>query len=316
MISELPARVAKIALEETACPSCGSNVCERIFEHADGLASYATVRCMGCGLLYLRPRPTSDAAGVYYAADSYSPFMSSGHGGGAFHLAYTSARRLSVRWKRRRIEKLHAVGSILDVGCGTGEFLLEMKRAGWRTFGLEPSEQASTFARRLLEDQVYTGPISERSLEVLSPEWDVITLWHVLEHLHEPLGALRLLQRRLKPDGLLLVAVPNVGSYDAGVYGPDWIALDPPRHLYHFTPTTMQSVLNQCGFRIVDRRQMPLDAFFNVFMSEIAVVGKRGWLSIPAAVCRAPWTIGRSLLMGARGGSGSSMLYAAEKAPA
>jgi len=155
---------------------------------------------------------------------------------------------------------------LLDIGCGTGEFLAAVRKGGWQVEGVERDEKASSWARDSLGIPVTAGDLY--SLPSTAGPFDVITLWHVLEHLYDPARAVQRIGDLLGKDGYLLIALPNIESIDARVYGADWIALDTPRHVNHFSPGTLTRLLTDAGFAPLARRQLPFDAFFNTLMSE------------------------------------------------
>jgi len=171
-----------------------------------------------------------------------------------------------IRWKRRVIERHAQPGRLLDVGCGTGEFLHFMQKSGWQTRGLEPDARAARFARETYGLAVDTAAVE--ALERMQRPWDVVTFWHVLEHLAEPVPVLRAAADLLAADGWMLVALPNPTSIDARVYGHRWVAWDAPRHLVHFSPSTLARAAEAAGLEVIEQRTMPLDAAYNCLMSE------------------------------------------------
>ncbi|NUM79424.1 class I SAM-dependent methyltransferase [bacterium] len=300
-----------VVFEQTNCLICSETNSEEKFSYRDEYGRYAVVRCRACGFHFLNPRPTQTTIGVYYAADTYTPFLSSSDHEDIFTKLYRAIRRYSVAWKRNKIENYFQNGSALDLGCGTGEFLSEMKRHGWQVAGIEPSPEAASFAREKLQLNVVTGTIDSEIAQ--DQTFDVITMWHVLEHVHDAERALHNISEKLKPEGILAIAVPNINSFDASVYGSEWIALDPPRHLYHFTPQSMTALLQRARFSVVATKQIPLDTIFNCLMSEIKIIRKRSLIIAPflglrlAAVC---WW---SLIYGWTGKRSSTVLFFAKK---
>jgi SAM-dependent methyltransferase len=131
---------------------------------------------------------------------------------------------------------------------------------------LERDEKASAWARENLGIPVTSGDL--HSLPEHAGPFDVITMWHVLEHLYDPAHAVKRLHGLLAKTGFLLVAVPNIGGIDAQVYRGNWIALDTPRHVNHFAASSLTRLLTGAGFSPLANRQLPLDPFFNTFMSE------------------------------------------------
>lgn len=164
-------------------------------------------------------------------------------------------------------------GSLLDIGCGTGAFLHYMKQLGWQVTGLEPDDTARNNAKTLYNIE----PLPSTELFSLPPQqFDAITMWHVLEHVHALHDYLRQIKTLLKPEGSLLIAVPNYTSSDAEHYGPFWAAYDVPRHLYHFSPDAMETLLKQHKIRIVRKHPMVFDGFYVSLLSEKYKTGGNG----------------------------------------
>jgi 2-polyprenyl-3-methyl-5-hydroxy-6-metoxy-1,4-benzoquinol methylase len=181
-----------------------------------------------------------------------------------------------------------------------------MRANGWAVMGLEPSQDASKFARKELKLDVLTGFIDKKSFHSMRGYFDVITMWHVLEHVHEPQAALALVANKLEEEGLLVIAVPNIASLDARMY---WIALDVPRHLLHFTPETMEKLVNESGMMIIKKHQIPLDTVFNSLMSEMAVIRRSTKWLLPLFLIRLSVTIICSWFNGIHDNKGSSVMY-------
>jgi 2-polyprenyl-3-methyl-5-hydroxy-6-metoxy-1,4-benzoquinol methylase len=223
-------------------------------------------------MVYLSPRPPESESWRYYQHEEYLPFSSAQEGGSLTEQVYKAVRKVNLRWKRKLIEHYwrggtaKGAGRLLDVGCGTGEFLEAVRRGGWQVDGLERDEKASTWARENYGLSVRTGNVQDIPGD--AGPFDVITMWHVVEHLYDPAGVVRRLLSLLEKDGFLLIAVPNIGGIDAMVYGANWIALDTPRHVNHFTADTLTRLLTDAGFTSISRRQLPFDPFFNTLMSE------------------------------------------------
>lgn len=309
MIDDRIITKSTVQFESTACPNCGHHEPVSLYTFTDSYGSYAIVRCSICSLSYLNPRPTPETIGVYYEAAQYTPFLSSGNATAFFSRLYSTVRKYSVRWKRKKIEKIRSGTSLLDIGCGTGEFLLEMKNHGWKVYGIEPSEEASQFARTTYKLDVQNGSLDIENMQSLPGPFDVITLWHALEHIHRPLDALALIREKLSDEGLLLIALPNIDSFDAGVYKKGWIALDVPRHLLHFTSKSLSSILKRSGLEVFHQHQMPLDTVFNSIMSERSVLGRHAKYLWPVYLIRLLTTVAISWLNGIRREKGSSIMY-------
>jgi len=177
-------------------------------------------------------------------------------------------------------------GVLLDVGAGTGAFANEMHAAGWKVIGLEPDKTAKENALKNYSLQL--GDMN--AIFSFKPEtFDVITLWHVLEHVHQLHEYTDSFHHILKKDGTLLIAVPNYTSYDAKKYEAHWAAYDVPRHLYHFSPKSLNALIKQHGFKIVGYKAMWFDSFYVSMLSEQYKTGKNNLL-------RAFWNGARSNL--------------------
>ncbi len=294
--------------EEVACPLCHASEAEMFrsvpaLDRISGVSHYSVVRCRRCDLVYLNPRPTEAMSSRFYGAEDYLPFVSSKEKpASTTERLYAGLRRWNLRWKRRQIEKLRPQqGRILDVGCGTGEFLLEMRRHGWEVKGVERDHAAVQYAMQHHALPVYAGSLE--ALPRLGGAFDVITLWHVLEHLYHPHRTLQALRDLLRPDGLLVIAVPNIESVDSFVYRADWVALDAPRHVQHFRLRTLKKLCGMHQLQLVSCRHLPLDSLFNAWMSERRIMQLRNEnrFRVPLRAIRAAAVATTALLFGAMG---------------
>jgi SAM-dependent methyltransferase len=172
-------------------------------------------------------------------------------------------RTLTLRWKRSLVEKFKSPGEILDFGCGTGEFLGVMKKNQWTVNGVEPSGNARTRAEAHCGQKIYSS-LSELPQTSL----DIITLWHVLEHVSDLNSTLIQLKALLKKDGIIFIAVPNYESPDADHYKNYWAGYDVPRHLWHFSQESMNRLIARNGFQLIGTRPMLLDSFYVSILSE------------------------------------------------
>ena len=220
-------------------------------------------RCQGCGLMMTDPFPEVEQIPLFYPADSYPCYLE-GKNSGEFKriiqrwvvhsAALVGWNPLKKLWKllllpvRRRvggIPQARIIGSVLDAGCGDGTFLELLKEAGWQVEGFEMSPEAAEAARRR-GLRVQTGTME--SIDFPQGRFAAIRLWHVLEHLADPLAALKKMKGWLRPGGELIIGIPNVASFYARAFGPRWSAWEVPRHLYHFTPQTIRQLLEKSGF--------------------------------------------------------------------
>jgi SAM-dependent methyltransferase len=243
-----------IRSEEVVCDLCGATGSVPLYRVRDTLyhlpGEYILRRCEQCGLIYLSPRPIQQSIGHYYPEDYAS-----------YHRPIEDERIPLMRWMRRRklqkrrdlIEKYGGClpGCILDVGSSTGLFLNEMQHAGWKVSGIEPIESAAAFARERFELDVFRGMLSEATYDRGS--FDVVTFWDVLEHTFSPRAEIAQAAQLLRSGGLLLISVPNWSSWERRWFGRHWQGFDPPRHLYVFTPTTLDCFLQEAGFVVLDR---------------------------------------------------------------
>ncbi len=165
-------------------------------------------------------------------------------------------------------KKMPSKGMLLDIGGGTGDFLLEAKKDGWKIQGVEPSETARAHANSKGVDLI---PNTEN---LRSNSFDVITMWHVLEHVYDLKAQIIELEHLLKKGGLLVIAVPNFKSYDAEYYKEFWAAYDVPRHLWHFSRRSFKTIFSGTGFTQTDSKPLPFDSFYVSFLSEKYRSGK------------------------------------------
>ncbi len=234
-------------LEYPACALCGSTQTRPLFVARDRLlgrpGAFSVVRCTACSLVYLCPRPAGSALDAFYP-DAYYP-LDATPSAQVRAVAVGLFRRVQA-WVR---EQGRARVRLLDVGCGTGVFLDLAQQAGWHVWGIEPGAAACAYARTRFGLDVHCGTLEDAPL--LPESFDVVTMWHVLEHLPHPLEGLRRVHQALAPGGLLLIGVPNFASLEACLFGRRWYSLDVPRHLYHFTPATLRAIVSAAGLRPV-----------------------------------------------------------------
>lgn len=248
------------------CLVCGSTDTSAFLDCTDHFISqerFRIDRCNTCGFRFTANPPAPDKIGAYYKSDAYISHSDTRKG--LINKLYHVVRNIMLGKKSTLILSLTKGRKLLDIGCGTGHFLHYMQQKGFDCKGLEVDESARNHA------------IREFGLEVESPEtlfadkasdgYDVITLWHVLEHLHDPETYLTRMHQVLKPDGVLLIALPNCSSWDAAHYARYWAAYDVPRHLWHFSPAVFESFINRFGFSLVKVKGMPFDAYYNAMMS-------------------------------------------------
>lgn len=250
------------------CPSCFSNHISgnlTAVDHTVSHQSFEIWHCSNCTLRFTQSVPSANAIGTYYQSENYISHTDTNKG--IVNQLYRLARHFTLRSKRSHIQSHCRIskGSLLDVGAGTGAFASYMQQSGWSVTAVEPDEQA----RRKAAD-TYSVQLNESSrlFELEENHFDVITLWHVIEHVHTLHEYISQLKKILKPGGALFIAVPNYTSYDAGLYGSSWAAYDVPRHLYHFSPTAMQKLVEHHGLQLRKTKAMWLDSFYISLLSE------------------------------------------------
>lgn len=251
-----------------ACPLCGSTHLKRVMTCTDFYASgeqFELSACEDCGFTFTQGVPVEAEIGKYYETPDYISHTDTRKG--AMNRVYHYVRSYMLGRKARLVakESHRKKGRLLDIGTGTGYFANTMSRRGWEIEAVEKSPQARAFALENFGLEVKP----ESALKEFEPgRFDVITLWHVMEHLENLNETWESLRELLTEKGLLIVAVPNCSSYDAERYGEYWAAYDVPRHLWHFTPGTIQQLASRHGFIMAARHPMPFDAFYVSMLSE------------------------------------------------
>lgn len=239
-------------MEKGSCVLCSGETEARISIRANsGGFPFSYLECQGCGLVFLSPRPEKKEILQFYEQDYY------GEGLQKFH-SWLEAPRLFFAWNRiRRVKKLlpHP-GKALDIGCGQGTFLQLLKKEGWECYGTELTEESAARASRK-GISVSVGEIDENRFGPHS--FDLITLWHVLEHLPEPPKTLKTLTHLLKKGGILAISTPNIDSLQAKIGRDQWFHLDPPRHLFLYSPRTLEQMIESFGFRLLKLHHFSLE---------------------------------------------------------
>jgi SAM-dependent methyltransferase len=231
--------------ETVVCELCGADQSDLIMVAPDRLHDLASefnvVCCKSCGLIYINPRPVNMQA--YYPEDSYAA-----HSGreSKSHFSAAPLRSLGLRRRREAVLARKQSGRLLDVGCGAGDFMNAMSMVGgWEVQGIEPGPAAAAQARRSYGLDVRVGQLGQ--VDIPDASFDVVTMWHVLEHVPHPRATLHEVARILRPDGLLVLACPIVDSWEARFFRHFWSGYDVPRHLYTFSRKTLGRLLKECG---------------------------------------------------------------------
>ncbi|MBI1761014.1 MAG: class I SAM-dependent methyltransferase [Acidobacteria bacterium] len=246
------------------CPLCAAtetSVEVRTDKYNSSGEQYLVLRCRQCDLLYTRPLPTAAELHALYSSEFYGESVK------PKLLSWDSIRLLlhqSVLRHRRKALLNRAPGRVLDVGCGDGDFVAHLRPRGWEVHGVEFSAAGCKLARAK-GVQVHQGEL--KGANFTDGHFDVVTIWHVMEHLADPLAEVTEVRRVLRDDGLLVIEVPNIGSPTFKLCRERWWLLDIPRHLQHYTPDTLQKLLQRAGFTPVYRQNFHLVDFALVFIT-------------------------------------------------
>ena len=250
------------------CPLCGGQQLEHALTCTDHYASgeqFEVICCVHCGFLMTQGVPVEAEIGKYYETPDYISHSDTQQG--LMNRVYHWVRQYMLSRKATLVKRVSGLseGSLLDYGTGTGYFANAMVCQGWKVKAIEKSPQARAFAKK----QFGLDVEAEHSLkDYPSMSLDVVTLWHVMEHLEHLNEMWETLHRILKDKGVLIVAVPNPESYDARKYKEWWAAYDVPRHLWHFSPSVMQQFGEKHGFVLEKEHPMPFDAFYVSMLTE------------------------------------------------
>ncbi|MEQ3655473.1 MAG: class I SAM-dependent methyltransferase [Dokdonia sp.] len=206
------------------------------------------------------PVPAPDKISAYYESEDYISHTDAKRS--LFEMLYYGVKQITLSRKQKLIKTYSPEkGKILDLGAGTGDFLEFCKNKSWETLGVEPSEAARKLAAAkgldLLKDQ-----------KQITTTFNVITMWHVLEHVHDVHAQMKWLKEHLHQNGTLFIAVPNFESYDAQHYGSFWAGYDVPRHLHHFSEKAIRWYCDQNQLQLLDTRPMKFDAYYVSLLSE------------------------------------------------
>jgi SAM-dependent methyltransferase len=237
------------------CPLCQSKTLTGFLKVKDFSVSgeiFNISQCKDCGLRFTNPRPGPEEIGQYYKFTDYVSHTDE-EATGFINQLYRRVRRITLKQKEGWINSLIPnQGSLLDIGCGTGDFAGHMQGKGWKVEAVEPDEY----------------------LQSTSQTYDAVTLWHVLEHVHPLDERIRQFTSLVKRGGYLFIAVPNAEANDAAHYREFWAAWDVPRHLYHFRGKVLRNRIEQAGFACVSEKSLPFDPFYIAMLSEKYRSGK------------------------------------------
>lgn len=256
------------AINIEKCPLCGSPDLKKVFDVVDHFSSgesFPVCDCRSCGFRFTNNFPSEDLIGKYYDSPDYISHSDSDKG--IANKLYHLTRRYMLAEKAKLVSCYAGgePGRLLDVGCGTGYFLQTAKEKGFTVTGIEKNERArmhaiTRFGLDVKDDKSF--------FDIADGSFNVVTLWHVLEHLEHLNESIKKVRDILTPDGIAVMALPNHQGYDARFYQTSWAAYDVPRHLWHFSANAIEKMLNKHRLKIMDIRPMPLDAFYISLLSE------------------------------------------------
>lgn len=278
------------------CPWCGSEKAQISLWLRDEFLTkedFHICECLNCGLLYTMPRPDKDKIGDYYKSEEY--YSHQENKTGFIPRVYERVKKTNLKHKYQLASKGLNVGTLLDIGCGVGDFLHTAETHGWDCLGVEPSEDAKAIAQKRMKGKI----ISSEELETLSDgSFDLITMWHVLEHVDDLKWQIAQLQRLVKSSGRVVIALPNYKSYDGQYYKELWAAYDVPRHLNHFNRNTLTRMFKTSGLELIKMDKLKWDAYYISYLSEqykhhsLPLVRGvfRGWISNSKARRSGEWS--------------------------
>jgi 2-polyprenyl-3-methyl-5-hydroxy-6-metoxy-1,4-benzoquinol methylase len=250
------------------CPVCKSDQIHFALKVKDYSVSgefFEVVECNRCSLRFTKDPPPADQISRYYQSENYISHSNTKKG--FVNRLYHIVRNQTMASKFYLIEKTTKLQRArhLDIGAGTGAFVQYMNKKGWKSIGVEPDAEARKQA--ILHHN--TPLLAAEELESFPPEsFDAVTLWHVLEHIHDLYPFLHQIKKILNAQGMVFIAVPNYTSYDARKYGSTWAAYDVPRHLYHFSPNSVRWLFRDAGFQLIGEVPMWWDSFYISLLSE------------------------------------------------
>lgn len=218
-------------------------------------------------LLKTMPFPELNELGKYYESEDYISHTDGTRN--LFEKVYQLVKKKTLNDKIGWIKSKHSnIQKILDIGCGTGDFLFRANQEGWKVFGFEPNEKAKAISKSKNINLIDDLDSFEKHT------FDVITMWHVLEHVPDLDKQIKQIKSLLKPNGILIIAVPNFKSYDAQFYKSDWAAYDVPRHLWHFSKTAIKKIFKNYQMELIHIKPMYFDSFYVSLLSEKYKTGK------------------------------------------
>ncbi|MGR3809360.1 class I SAM-dependent methyltransferase [Jiulongibacter sp. NS-SX5] len=254
-------------INNTTCPLCsGTQFSEPIavIDSSISKETFHLITCKACQFTLTQDPPTPESIGPYYQSEDYVSHSDSKKG--LINSIYHQVRDFMLYRKADLVKQRSKGNQMLDIGSGTGYFLNTMQKEGFEVKGVEINDEARKLSQEKFGLKVHEP--SEFLSDRFEKQFDVISLWHVLEHLYDLNGYMKAIDRSLKNSGTLIIAVPNKDSFDGKYYEANWAGLDVPRHLWHFTPASMQTFAGKYGWKIVSKKILPFDSFYVSLLSE------------------------------------------------
>ena len=263
-------------IEIKNCQICNGNKFLRITKTKDYSTSneeFVIVKCQDCEFLFTNPRVKEEKIGEYYKSDKYISHTNSNKG--LFNFLYQTVRKYAIKTKTKLLLNSIGTKTHLDVGCGTGEFLNSCNIKNIKCIGIEPSEIARSKAIRNYDLDIR----SETNLNQFNmDEFDSVSMWHVLEHVYDLNKTIEHLNRIIRNNGILIIAVPNHKSLDAKKYKNYWAAWDVPIHVNHSCPKTITNLMSKYNFTLKNKIGMKFDSFYVSLLSSEYRSGRKQYI--------------------------------------
>ncbi|MEQ9466877.1 MAG: class I SAM-dependent methyltransferase [Ekhidna sp.] len=246
------------------CPICKHTQFDNFMicnDHSVSGESFALVICRKCTLIFTNPRPVKEQLNKYYQSDQYISHTDKGNS--LINIVYKLVRLYTLKRKVKLLSRYNETkGTLLDYGCGTGDFLNASRKNKWQAFGYEPDDMARSIAIKKNPNALID------SLDNSPEELNLITAWHVIEHVSKLRETITTLRKKLKKGGHMILALPNYKSFDAQHYKEYWAGYDVPRHLYHFDIRSMEAFAREFKMSIIDVLPMKFDSYYVSMLSE------------------------------------------------
>ncbi len=257
------------------CKLCGSQKAKPFLKtfnrYSPTGAAFHLYRCESCSLLFINPLPDTERYKSSFPGDISNPFLYFQNTNKTFiEKVYTFFHPYSLKWRIKQVEKVTGAGSLLDVGCGDSSFLYEMRQRQWEVVGVESKPKPANFARKTLGLNIYEN--IENLPKKYNQSFDVITFWHSFGYFSDFNTVLTLVSELLKPDGVILLALPNWHSLDFWFYRQNWAALDVPGRLYYFGTRQVGILIQKHKLRLRKNRVIPFDIYYNFLLSERIII--------------------------------------------